>query len=1018
MPTNANVRRSLLRAAVELLLNPFGAIGHLFDALFASRDRRAAVRALFDEAEPWTLETSPAAVLDADRGLVPFHAGRERELADLDAWLDAPEGLPLMLRLYVAPGGFGKTRLLRELVKRRRGDERTRAQRLGDLLRGERWDAGFLRETVPDADLPPLLAGRRPLLLVLDYAESRGPQIRALVAAARAAKRPRIRLVLLARSEEGWWHELKTAGDGVGDVFLGPAVRDPLPLGPLADTPELRATAFAAALSAFTDYLPGHQPPATTPPLDDPAFERILLVHALALAAVEGETVPPHDLLEWLVARERRGIDRAARRAGLTDETWPPGHRAAALLTLALGADSRPAVEEIVARTPGLPTPAVGPCTDILHRLYRGKRWCESVQPDLVGEHLVEKELEQADEDRDPRLLEASLGEGVSPERLQAALTVLTRLAKRDPTATRHLDAAFRLRPLAPLAEAALAVAQAEGDPIGRHLATALAEADDAELAARLYPRLPETTTALREVALEVTRQRQQAVLAALDDQASDEEWSELAGFWNDLSVRLGEVGRREEGLAAIEEAVKVYRRLEESRPEAFEPNLATSLNNLSIDLAVSGRLEEGLAAIEEAVAILRRLAESRPEAFEPDLAMSLNNLSVRLAVSGRLEEGLAAIEEAVAIRRRLAKLHPEVFDPDLAQSLNNLSIRLQGFGRREEGVAAIAESVKVYRRLAESRPEAFEPALATSLNNHAVHLAEVGRREDGLAAIEEAVTIRRRLTESRPEVFESDLATSLSNLSLRLAQVGRLQEGLAAIEEVVAIRNRLAESRPEVFEPDLAASMTNLSIRLGDLGHKEEGLAANEEAVTIWRRLSESRPGAFEPDLAGSLNNLSIRLAEMGRQEEGLAAIEEAVTIRRRLSESRPEAFQPDLARSLNNLSLRLPEMGRREEGLAAIEEAVAIRRRLAKSRPEAFEPDLARSLGNLAERLLDLGLADPATNAAEEALRRLLPHVAGNPEGLGGLGRACLATYRRCAAASGRPPDDELVVRAESLL
>ena len=54
------------------------------------------------------------------------------------------------------------------------------------------------------------------------------------------------------------------------------------------------------------------------------------------------------------------------------------------------------------------------------------------------------------------------------------------------------------------------------------------------------------------------------------------------------------------------------------------------SLNNQSSRLADLGRREEALAAIEEAVTIYRALAEARPDAFLPDLAMSLNNQSVR----------------------------------------------------------------------------------------------------------------------------------------------------------------------------------------------------------------------------------------------------------------------------------------------------------------------------------------------------------------------------------------------------
>ncbi|KAG8741262.1 hypothetical protein FRC12_015731 [Ceratobasidium sp. 428] len=42
------------------------------------------------------------------------------------------------------------------------------------------------------------------------------------------------------------------------------------------------------------------------------------------------------------------------------------------------------------------------------------------------------------------------------------------------------------------------------------------------------------------------------------------------------------------------------------------------------------GRREEALAAIEEAVQLCRQLAADRPAAFTPDLADSLNNLSIR----------------------------------------------------------------------------------------------------------------------------------------------------------------------------------------------------------------------------------------------------------------------------------------------------------------------------------------------------------------------------------------------------
>ncbi|MFD9240420.1 tetratricopeptide repeat protein [Streptomyces sp. NPDC059556] len=49
------------------------------------------------------------------------------------------------------------------------------------------------------------------------------------------------------------------------------------------------------------------------------------------------------------------------------------------------------------------------------------------------------------------------------------------------------------------------------------------------------------------------------------------------------------------------------------------------ALNNLSVDLGEMGRREEGLAAAQEALTIRRTLAETNPSLFGPDLQASLD---------------------------------------------------------------------------------------------------------------------------------------------------------------------------------------------------------------------------------------------------------------------------------------------------------------------------------------------------------------------------------------------------------
>jgi hypothetical protein len=82
----------------------------------------------------------------------------------------------------------------------------------------------------------------------------------------------------------------------------------------------------------------------------------------------------------------------------------------------------------------------------------------------------------------------------------------------------------------------------------------------------------------------------------------------------------------------------RLYRRFALIHPDAFLPDLATSLDNLGVGLSNLGRGEEALAACQEAADIRRHLAESRPDAFLPNLAMSLNNLVHRFRNSNHIK--------------------------------------------------------------------------------------------------------------------------------------------------------------------------------------------------------------------------------------------------------------------------------------------------------------------------------------------------------------------------------------------
>jgi hypothetical protein len=898
-------------------------------------------------ASPDFFRRSPIHLLYPQYGIVPFH-GRGAELAELARWLEGEEGFNLALLL--GRGGSGKTRLAAELC---------RAQ----TDRG--WVVGFL---TPEADVDALVSAVSPLLLVFDEAHSRLDELVPLILRfATADRKGQTRLLLVSRELGEWWDTaLPQRLEGELEAELALDSHWARELGPLEEAATARREAFDGAARAFAARMEHSSDGVSEPELAAELFERVLFIHLAALTGLEGGTITGGplvgaQLLDARLRQEAHHWENGARQAGLADLDERVRRRAVAVATLA-AADTEREAADLLAAVPDLSDAGEGVRRQVarwLNALYPGDGFLRPLEPDLLGEHLVASVLGEV-----PELAREVIVRS-APDKVRRPLTVLTRAARTYDAAAVALGDVLRDE-LPSLWAAAIEVAVETGDPIGALLAQALTESPRPEIVGAMLTRLPDDTVALRELAAVATEQALQQVRA----QPAGDERDQEAALLNPLSNRLGGLGRREEALAASEEAVAGYRRLVEARPDAFQPDLALSLTNLSNHLADLGRREEALAAGLEAVAVYRGLVEARPDAFQPDLALSLTNLSNRLGDLGRREEGLAASEEAVAVYRGLVEARRDVFQPDLALSLTKLGNRLGGLGRHEEAYAASEEAVAVYRGLVEARPDAFLPELASSLNSFTVRLHELGREEEALAPIEEAVAIRRRLAEARPDAFLPGLAMSLNNLSNLLAELRRPEESLAAIDETVAIRRQLAGTYPDAFEPNLATSLNNLSNRLGELGRWEEGLAAIEEAVAIRRRQAEARPEAFLPDLAMSLNNLSNCLAELGRREEGLAASEEAVAIRRRQAEAYPDVFLPDLASTLINLSNRLGELGRREEALAASEEAVAVYRGLAEARPDVFQDDLAMALTNLSIELGELGRREEALAAGEEGV------------------------------------------------
>jgi len=336
---------------------------------------------------PWDpSRLPPGALLRADcAAAVPFH-GRLDERASLEEWCGGE--FQFGIRLYTAAGGMGKTRLFLHLCER---------------LKNSGWRAGFLRPEAAGASQelwPALIQQPQPLLLIVDYAETRRVELVSLLRAAGQAASARVRIILLARSAGDWWDAMKREGHGVGDLLSGPATRWHT-LQPLAISPKEREDSYWTAAKTFAQALEKPLPSTAPEDLNAAHFDRVLLLHISALAAIDGVQVNGEQgILDYMLGRERRFWSKQVEAGGLSHLLEPGIAQVMAVVTLGGGATDPRHASRILRRIPLLqdqPEIVRRAIATLLHETYPGGQWIEPMFPDLLGEHLVQVELGKDD---------------------------------------------------------------------------------------------------------------------------------------------------------------------------------------------------------------------------------------------------------------------------------------------------------------------------------------------------------------------------------------------------------------------------------------------------------------------------------------------------------------------------------------------------------------------------------------------------------------------------------------------
>jgi len=762
-------------------------------------------------------------LLSARSTPVPF-LDRAEALTRLETWARSEERFAI--HVLGGDGGSGKTRLGVELCRR---FTTPNTHRQG----AEVWQAGFL-QNIEQSDNTSSNDNASSLLLVVDYAEARPEMVTEVIKialrAAEAPERRRVRIVFLVRrpspissTRQGsneWIDALRpqdSKDEGV-NLILDSASTITLNNEELADTE--RRSLLTQAYRSFSNA-PDSLPAANLlKRLGDPMYSQPLLLTIEAflnarLLPNSRNSCSPGELFEEVLCHEEHywaehwpssltvNADRHHQTEGTATPTDTQGNlnrklarQAVAAATLTDIQDEEDAIS-LLNLLPANPGKNTKDLTRWLRNCYpphmnangQPALWCEHLEPDRIGEHLVAS----AADDLVPLLREL-----LSPSRVGTSSlrtwTVLER-ASTDP----------RLN-----------------EQVGRIINDVLVEVTQAVHAQTVNLQSPDLTAAFAKLF--------NAVRSHIEpDEAHEAEQSLSNAGYLTISLEC-ELAQR---------AADITRPTDET-PEIDQATYASRILSLSRCLAASGRRDEALKTAQEATNLYRTLAKHNPAAHTPDLAMSLNTLAICLDSNGQQREALTTAQDATNLYRTLAKHNPAAHTPDLAMSLNNLASYLDNNGQQREALQTAQEAVTIRRTLAEHNPAAYTPDLAASLNNLAKRLDNNGQQREALTTAQEAVTIRRNLAEHNPAAYTPDLAASLNNLAKRLDNNGQQREALQTAQEATNLYRELVNENFRAFSSRFTTTLGIYAKLLDHCGDAAEATRIRQVRDEVLKRMKE----------------------------------------------------------------------------------------------------------------------------------------------------------------------------------
>ncbi|MFX0170090.1 MAG: tetratricopeptide repeat protein [Candidatus Hodarchaeota archaeon] len=377
----------------------------------------------------------------------------------------------------------------------------------------------------------------------------------------------------------------------------------------------------------------------------------------------------------------------------------------------------------------------------------------------------------------------------------------------------------------------------------------------------------------------------------------------------------------------ALQNAVNMFRDLEEATADHSQKLVATALTELGYLFKDSNRLMEAETTLEEALSLWEAPTDHTSDNHRAELARTLLGLARLKFTNIRLTDGEAIVRRALQIYDDLSTTKPQLTEAGYAKGSFILGLMLMRANQFKEAEAATQKALRHYEKLAKAQPDAYLIDVSQCLSNLGILNVRQNNFSKAEIAYREAVNIRRDLAKQSPQLYLPNLARSLGRLAFFLSfYVKQLPESENAYREALGIIKKLIDTEPDVYLKDYANYQGKIATLYTETGRPTHAQEAFQDALSIQRDLVEKAPEFHRLELVRMLIYYSIFLRWIGRYDDAEIALREALETTEEVAQQAQTSLWPIIAEvtGLNGLANLYRDTARLADAMGLLQKAL----------------------------------------------------------------------------------------------